>query len=116
MTTELLKNYIDGAFVDSASDKATPGQRQSALLALADAIEAHSDELVEAQCRNTGRPKAIIAVEEIKVGADQLSFFAGPVVTSHSSPRCRTAASNTPATATTCPRTASRTTPGSSTS
>ncbi|MFD4183295.1 aldehyde dehydrogenase family protein, partial [Rhodococcus sp. NPDC058514] len=54
-----------------------PGVRQSALLALADAIEAHSDELVEAQCRNTGQPKAIIAAEEVKVGADQLRFFAG---------------------------------------
>ncbi|MFC7447078.1 gamma-aminobutyraldehyde dehydrogenase [Rhodococcus daqingensis] len=57
--------------------RTTPGIRQAALLALADAIEAHSDELVEAQCRNTGQPKAVIAAEEVKVGADQLRFFAG---------------------------------------
>ncbi|MFC9790035.1 gamma-aminobutyraldehyde dehydrogenase [Rhodococcus sp. NPDC127528] len=63
------------AFV--AWGKTTPGARQAALLALADAIEAHSDELVEAQSRNTGQPKAVIAAEEVKVGADQLRFFAG---------------------------------------
>ncbi|CRK52552.1 medium chain aldehyde dehydrogenase [Rhodococcus sp. RD6.2] len=117
MTIDLLKNYIDGAFVDSASGetidlvspvdetvvartpvsteadvaaaveaaqrafrtwgRTTPGQRQTALLALADAIEAHTDEIVEAQCRNTGQPKAVVAAEEVKVGADQLRFFAG---------------------------------------
>jgi len=36
--------------------KTTPSVRQQALLKLADAIEAHSDEIVEAQCRNTGQP------------------------------------------------------------
>ncbi|MGW6377526.1 aminobutyraldehyde dehydrogenase [Rhodococcus sp. NPDC055112] len=57
--------------------KTTPGQRQAALLALADAVETHSDELVEAQCRNTGQSKAAVASEEVKAGADQLRFFAG---------------------------------------
>ncbi|MGW6374899.1 gamma-aminobutyraldehyde dehydrogenase [Rhodococcus sp. NPDC055112] len=57
--------------------RTTPGVRQAALLALADAIEAHSDELVDAQCRNTGQPRAVIAADEVKVGADQLRFFAG---------------------------------------
>ena len=55
----------------------TPSKRQHALLKLADAIEEHSDELVEAQSRNTGQIKALIASEEVKVGADQLRFFAG---------------------------------------
>ncbi|WP_309231205.1 gamma-aminobutyraldehyde dehydrogenase [Nocardia sp. SYP-A9097] len=57
--------------------KTTPGARQAALLKLADAIEAHSDELVEAQSRNTGQPKAIIAAEEVAVSADHIRFFAG---------------------------------------
>ncbi|WP_225729384.1 MULTISPECIES: gamma-aminobutyraldehyde dehydrogenase [unclassified Nocardia] len=57
--------------------RTTPGARQTALLKLADAIDAHSEELVEAQCRNTGQPKAVIAAEEIAVGADQIRFFAG---------------------------------------
>ncbi|KQS20907.1 aminobutyraldehyde dehydrogenase [Frigoribacterium sp. Leaf186] len=57
--------------------RATPSVRQTALLALADALDAHSDALVEAQHRDTGQPKAIIAAEEVAVGADQLRFFAG---------------------------------------
>ncbi|AMM22096.1 gamma-aminobutyraldehyde dehydrogenase [Frondihabitans sp. PAMC 28766] len=57
--------------------RATPSFRQKALLALADALEAGSDRLVEAQHRNTGQPKATIASEEVAVGADQIRFFAG---------------------------------------
>ena len=56
---------------------ATPSQRQAVLLKLADAIEARSEELVEAQHRNTGQVKAMIASEEVGAGADQLRFFAG---------------------------------------
>ncbi|MGO2539617.1 gamma-aminobutyraldehyde dehydrogenase [Specibacter sp. AOP5-B1-6] len=56
---------------------ATPGQRQSVLLKLADAVEARSDELVEAQHRNTGQVRQMIADEEVAAGADQLRFFAG---------------------------------------
>ncbi|MEV6217241.1 aminobutyraldehyde dehydrogenase [Nocardia sp. NPDC051833] len=57
--------------------KTTPAFRQTVLLKLADAIEAHSDDIVEAQCRNTGQPRAVIATEEVAVAADQLRFFAG---------------------------------------
>lgn len=57
--------------------RATPSQRQAVLLKLADAIEARSDELVEAQHRNTGQVKQMIAEEEVGAGADQLRFFAG---------------------------------------
>lgn len=56
---------------------ATPGQRQLMLLKLADAVEANSDELVEAQHRNTGQVRSLIASEEVAAGADQLRFFAG---------------------------------------
>jgi betaine-aldehyde dehydrogenase len=55
----------------------TPGQRQLMLLKLADAIEANSDELVEAQHRNTGQVRSLIASEEVAAAADQLRFFAG---------------------------------------
>jgi betaine-aldehyde dehydrogenase len=57
--------------------RTTPSQRQLMLLKLADAVEAASDELVEAQHRNTGQVRAMIAAEEVAVGADQLRFFAG---------------------------------------
>ncbi|MEA5453616.1 aminobutyraldehyde dehydrogenase [Sinomonas sp. JGH33] len=55
----------------------TPGERQRLLLKLADAIEAASEELVEAQHRNTGQVRSLIASEEVAAGADQLRFFAG---------------------------------------
>ncbi|MEU1204177.1 aminobutyraldehyde dehydrogenase [Nocardia sp. NPDC005825] len=55
----------------------TPSQRQAALLKLADAIEANADALVEAQCRETGQPKHLVASEEVAAGADHLRFFAG---------------------------------------
>ncbi|PYE20102.1 1-pyrroline dehydrogenase [Williamsia limnetica] len=57
--------------------KTTPKTRQTALLKLADAIEANSDKLVAAQARNTGQPDDQIADEEVTVGADQIRFFAG---------------------------------------
>ena len=57
--------------------RTTPSQRQLMLLKLADAVEAASDELVEAQHRNTGQVREMIAAEEVAVGADQLRFFAG---------------------------------------
>ncbi|MFF2086148.1 aldehyde dehydrogenase family protein [Nocardia sp. NPDC058176] len=57
--------------------KTTPAFRQSVLLKLADAIEAHSDGIVEAQCRNTGQPRAVVATEEVAMAVDQLRFFAG---------------------------------------
>jgi len=55
--------------------KTTPSVRQAALLKLADAIEAHSDEIVAAESANTGQAHQMIADEEVKVGADQMRFF-----------------------------------------
>lgn len=56
---------------------ATPGERQNALLKLADAIEARADDIVAAQVRNTGQPAYLVKAEEVEVGADQIRFFAG---------------------------------------
>lgn len=115
--SDVLQNYVDGAFVDAhgtgridvvdpatgktvavspvsdatdvdqafaAAKKAfrtwkrtTPSERQLMLLRLADALEAHSSELVDAQHRNTGQPRQMIADEEVGAGADNLRFFAG---------------------------------------
>src|SRR3989440_14882 len=55
----------------------TPAERQRALLKIADAIEARADELVAAECRNTGKPIALTATEELPPAVDQLRFFAG---------------------------------------
>ncbi len=55
----------------------TPAERSLALLRIADAIEAHADELVAAECENTGKPIALTTSEEIPPMVDQIRFFAG---------------------------------------
>lgn len=57
--------------------RSTPSARQQALLKLADAVAANSDRLVDAQSRNTGQLKHLIASEEVAVCVDQIRFFAG---------------------------------------
>ena len=56
---------------------ATPSERQRALLKLADAMESRAEELIDAECRNTGKPRALMASEEIPPAVDQVRFFAG---------------------------------------
>src|SRR5438309_11199194 len=50
---------------------ATPAERSLALLRFADAIEARSEELVEAECENTGKPRQLTADEELPPAIDQ---------------------------------------------
>ena len=57
--------------------RTTPAERQEALLRIADGLVEHRDELIEAQHRNTGQPRALIGEEEVDAGADNLRFFAG---------------------------------------
>ena len=56
---------------------ATPAERSLALLKIADAVEARGEELVAAECRNTGKPVALTMSEELPPIVDQLRFFAG---------------------------------------
>jgi betaine-aldehyde dehydrogenase len=55
----------------------TPGERQQALLKIADDIEARASELITLESENTGKPHALTASEEIPPMLDQLRFFAG---------------------------------------
>ncbi|CAB5239240.1 unannotated protein [freshwater metagenome] len=55
----------------------TPSERQRALLKIADAIENRADEFVEIESRNTGKPLAVTASEEMPPMLDQIRFFAG---------------------------------------
>ncbi|MEU9015018.1 gamma-aminobutyraldehyde dehydrogenase [Streptomyces sp. NPDC048479] len=55
----------------------TPSTRQTLLLKIADAVEARADELVEAECRNTGKPRPVTRDEEVVPMVDQIRFFAG---------------------------------------
>jgi betaine-aldehyde dehydrogenase len=73
---------IDDAY--AAADRAfqtwgntTPAERQTALLKIADAIEAHAEELIALESQNTGKPMALVASEEIPPMVDQIRFFAG---------------------------------------
>jgi betaine-aldehyde dehydrogenase len=55
----------------------TPAQRSAALLALADAIEEHGEELARLEALNAGKPLAAVQSDEIPAMADNLRFFAG---------------------------------------
>ncbi|MFC4001852.1 gamma-aminobutyraldehyde dehydrogenase [Prauserella oleivorans] len=55
----------------------TPAERQLALNRIADAFEERADELLAAECRNTGKPEALTRSEELPMFLDHLRFFAG---------------------------------------
>ncbi|MER5178346.1 gamma-aminobutyraldehyde dehydrogenase [Streptomyces sp. NPDC002896] len=56
---------------------ATPATRQRLLLRVADAVEARADDLADAECRDTGKPRALTLTEEIAPVVDTIRFFAG---------------------------------------
>jgi betaine-aldehyde dehydrogenase len=64
-----------GAF--AGWSQATPAERATALLGLADAIEDHAEELARSEALNAGKPLAAVARDELPVIADNLRFFAG---------------------------------------
>jgi betaine-aldehyde dehydrogenase len=55
----------------------TPSERGLALLRIADAIERNAQPFIDAECEATGKPKALMAADEIPPLVDQLRFFAG---------------------------------------
>lgn len=77
------KDDIDAAFRSARTafrgewGNTTPSDRMTALLAIADAVESHAEELVEIEHRDTGKPKGLTMSEEIPPMVDQLRFFAG---------------------------------------
>ena len=72
---------LDGAFASAAAafpqwrDR-TPQSRSAALLRLADLLEARAEEFVEAECRNTGKPREAMRAEIPHV-LDVIRFSAG---------------------------------------
>src|SRR6188472_2141909 len=60
----------------------TPGQRQAALLGLADLLERDMDELAQLESLNVGKPMSL-AREEMPICVDELRFFAGAARTLH---------------------------------
>src|SRR6201992_1872229 len=55
----------------------TPSERSLAMFRIADAMEKRADALVAAETRNTGKPVALTASEEMPPAVDQIRFFAG---------------------------------------
>jgi betaine-aldehyde dehydrogenase len=55
----------------------TPSERSLALLRIADTLEEHAEQLVRAECQNTGKPIGLTMSEEIPPMIDQIRFFAG---------------------------------------
>ncbi|MGX1885012.1 aminobutyraldehyde dehydrogenase [Streptomyces sp. NPDC055287] len=55
----------------------TPAERQNALLRIADALEAHADELVAAETADTGKPAELFRRDELPAIVDTVRFFAG---------------------------------------
>ncbi|MFI6393065.1 gamma-aminobutyraldehyde dehydrogenase [Nonomuraea sp. NPDC050547] len=73
---------VDAAYAAAAAafeswGQTTPGERANLLLKVAEAIEARADEINEAECLNTGKPRARMAEDETPVAADHFRFFAG---------------------------------------
>ncbi len=55
----------------------TPGERQKALLKIADALESRAEEFVQVESDNTGKPLGLTMSEEMPMALDQIRFFAG---------------------------------------
>src|SRR4051794_18831068 len=56
---------------------ATPQDRASALLKIADAIEARVEEINAVECKDTGKPLGLTMSEEMPYASDHFRFFAG---------------------------------------
>ncbi len=57
--------------------RTTPAERAGLLLALAELVEEHGEELARLEALNAGKPIGAVSNDEIPVMADNLRFFAG---------------------------------------
>ncbi len=64
-----------GAFAEWS--RRTPAERSLALLALAELVERHGEELARLEALNAGKPLAAVLADELPAIADNLRFFAG---------------------------------------
>lgn len=55
----------------------TPGERQLALVRIADALEARAEEAADVESENTGKPRSTLVEYEMAPSVDQIRFFAG---------------------------------------
>src|SRR3954447_17180552 len=93
-TGEVIAHVPEGtaADVDRAVDAAraaripwrdtTPQRRQELLLAMADVMDAHAEELQALESANVGKPHGL-AAEELPICSGELRFFAGAARAAH---------------------------------
>ena len=55
----------------------TPGERQLALLRIADAMAARAEEIADVESRDTGKPRPSLVGDEVMTAVGQVRFFAG---------------------------------------
>jgi betaine-aldehyde dehydrogenase len=73
---------VDAAFASAAAAfpewrDATPSERSLALIRIADALEAAGEDIIRAECENTGKPFNVTMAEELPQVVDQIRFFSG---------------------------------------
>jgi betaine-aldehyde dehydrogenase len=77
-TSQDVDAAVDAARQAFASwSRTTPARRSEALLALAEIIERHGDEIARMEAIDAGKPIEAVKSDEIPVMADNLRFFAG---------------------------------------
>ncbi len=76
-TEDVGRAYDAAERAFSSWGRTTPQERSLALLRIADALESRAEEFVAAECRDTGKPLALTASEEMPPTVDHFRFFAG---------------------------------------
>jgi len=65
------------AFRDGRWAKLPPAERQARLNRLADLLEAHQEELVAAEVRQSGKPRKLVHYSDFLFSVDNIRYFAG---------------------------------------
>ena len=73
---------VDRAYAAAATafeswGDSTPQDRATALLKIAEAIDARKDEINAVECKDTGKPLHLTMSEEMPYASDHFRFFAG---------------------------------------
>ena len=102
------------AFEDGRWSGIAAAQRTRALLALADAIEAHADELAEIESLDNGKPVKLAKRVDVPLAAEHIRYFAAGRPRSRARP-CRSPSATCTATSSASPSaSAARSSPGTS--
>lgn len=76
-TEDVDRAYAAAAAAFESWGNTTPQDRATALLKIAEAIDARAEELNAVECKDTGKPVQITMDEEMPYASDHFRFFAG---------------------------------------